>query len=98
MQDLWRYEEAEEVQMGMKEMYTEEGMMMEDGKIDGIQIEIIIITKDEMIGAIEENGIENIIMMVRTGKIRGDTGKCRLCMIGETATGGDPITNPNPKK
>ena len=83
--------------MGMTEMDTGEDMKMADDTIDGIRIGIIIIAKDKMIGVVEEeNGIESIIM-IRTGKIREDTGKSRLHMT-EEMKGGDPITNPNPKK
>ena len=83
--------------MGMTGMGTGEDMTMADDRIDGIRIGIIIIAKDKMIGVVEEeNGIESIIM-IRTGKIREDTGKSRLHMT-EEMKGGDPITNPKPKK
>ena len=66
-------------------------MTIEEGRIGGKQAEATII-KDKMIGVVEEEKGLEIIIMVRTGKIRGgkDIGKSHLCMIEEIVEGENP--------
>ena len=75
--------------MGMTETDTGGDTTMEEGRIGGKRAETTI-TEDRMIGMVEENGLE-IIIMEETGKIRGgkDVGKNRLYMR-EVVKGEDP--------
>ena len=79
--------------MEAREMDTDGGMTMEEGRIGGMQAEVTMVKGKTIEGGEEENGVE-IIIMARTGKIRGGKeGKSRPYMIEETVKGGDPIFN-----
>ena len=91
MTGLCRHEVVGMGQMGTTETDTVGGdTMKEEGKIGGKQAETTITEGKMMIGVVEENGLE-IIIMVETGKIRGgkDVGKNRLYMR-EVVKGEDP--------
>ena len=79
--------------MAMKEMNTEEGMTMQEGRIGGKRVETIII-KGKMIEELVEevNGIESTIM-AQEDKIRGgkEIGESRPSMKEGIVKGGDLI-------
>ena len=90
MTGLCRHEGVGKGKMGMTETDTGGDMTMEEGRIGGKRAETTIIKGKMIEVAVEENGLE-IIIMVKTGKIRGgkDVGKNRLYMR-EVVKGEDP--------
>ena len=81
--------------MAWKEIATG-GMMTEDGKIDGMRVEIIIITRGKMIGVLGgESGTEiEIITTIRAGRGKGETEIGMSLLRVKEVRGGDLITNP----